>query len=116
MEDPITFDVWAVIAPGHKAQAEQRLHHARPELTRLQVLQAVTKSAATGNPLLLQQNVGWAAASECAEHVTPAFRELQLYQSGYGPDDQASMHWCPTHKLHYGGVLGCPVCRGDYVD
>jgi hypothetical protein len=83
-------------------------------LTRLQVLQAITRAVAGETPLLLHTDQGWLAAAVLAAPPPPGFRDVQLYQNGYGPEDRAHLQWCPMHHLYYGGIFGCHVCHGFY--
>lgn len=115
MEDPITFDVWGHLRLGMGKIARALLHEARPDASRLSILQSIAKEPTTPDGLLIVEDIGWGAAEEWRARASEAFERIEVYQSGYGPSRQARMQFCPIHHLYFGGVLGCPVCRGFYV-
>jgi len=112
MEGPITFGLWGWPDPARKADALDALLRARPEATRRQLLQAVSR----GQPILVAENLGWKNAQTLKTGLDLGFLDSKIFQSGYGPADQALLHECAVHLVYYGGVLGCPVCRQWHLE
>jgi hypothetical protein len=108
MEDPIVFDVWgtalstAIVVARALVGATGTAHPA--------VARSVMRSAASGTPMLIGTHLGWDAARALRGQANTGYRDVRVYQAGYGPTLQTGTQHCQTHDLYHGGVLGCPVC------
>lgn len=106
MEGPITFDLWGWPDPAHKMDVLHALSTTRPEATHREVLQAIARK----QPILIAENLGWKDVQALQSSLPSAWLDTRVFQSGYGPADQAVLRQCLVHQIYYAGVLGCPVC------
>jgi hypothetical protein len=111
MEDRIAFDLWGGVIPELKERALETIGDLRPELTRPAILRELILAPAPGRWTMIAQNLEWDTVRTLREQVITCFAHPQAYQAGYGPSDRDRLKECPVHRLFYGGVLGCPVCR-----
>lgn len=109
MEGPITFDVWADVVPASEQLALELLSSLRPELSRLAVLQALSRGK-RGCQIELSTELGWTDAQTVKSKATGVFGNVEVYQSGYTPAEKQRLHLCALHSVLYAGSLGCPVC------
>lgn len=114
MEEPITFDVWGVPNIDGRPELVLSLTSAFPLMTRTAVLLAVNKSVRERTPMLLAEKLGWQAATDARGALVPFADDVEVFQAGWTPNELSRMAWCATHKLHFGGCLGCHVCRGFF--
>ncbi len=111
MEGRIAFDLWGDVIPEFKERALETIGDLRPELTRPAILRELILAPAPGRWIMIAQNLEWDTMRTLREQVITCFAHPQAYQAGYGPSDRDRLKECPVHRLFYGGVLGCPVCR-----
>lgn len=71
-------------------------------------------SLASAGPFLLAPLAGWGEASALREGPPEWAEEVSVFQAGYGPATDR-LSFCARHRLWYGGVLGCHVCRDFHV-
>jgi hypothetical protein len=116
MEDPVTFDIWALVDPEHKPEAGSILGRMRPALDRAGILKAIVESTSRERAILVGEQLGWGSAQTSRRDLDGAFTNVRLFQSGYGPDDLPNLKLCAAHSLNYAGVLGCPVCGKRYAE
>jgi hypothetical protein len=110
MEDPIQFSIWGNPIAESRKSVENLLAVTRPHESRLNILRMISRAIAEDAPLRFAGPLGWAATQRL--RVDPMFRNVRVFQAGYGPDDQDSLGFCEIHAVFYGGCLGCPVCSG----
>lgn len=61
--------------------------------------------------MLVGEDLGWGDAEGLRRDAAQAFVDVRTAQHRVSPSAPSSHH-CTVHQLYYGGVLGCPVCRG----
>ena len=115
IEDSIEFDVWATAAAGDEAALLQFIMETRPASGRAEVLRAIKRASVARRMVVVTERRGWHAANSARGARAERVREVRVYPSGYGPDDDAAMRKCEEHGLYYAGVLGCPLCSGRFA-
>lgn len=111
MEDPVRIDLWGRLQPSKRDAALifLRAHGAYP--SEIELRKALVVAAREGPLMVLAQGLGYAAAMEAATAAGEMFDQLTYCQEDYGPD---APH-CQKHNFHFGGGLGCHICRGFYA-
>lgn len=112
MEDPVRFDIWCAEARADHDRIVEHLTDQYPHRTHLEVLQAA-RTAKSDSPVKMWRAVPWAEVERIRANSPIAFKTLQVFQEGYGPE-LGKTHNCERHDVRYGGTLGCHVCRGFY--
>ena len=110
MEDPISFDIWGVAASDLSTEATDALARIRPDLSRMQLLKNLVLSKSKGAPILLASNLAWPLVLGLKQELLALFGDVQIFQTGYGPQVQNLLLRCESHNLLHAGVHGCPVC------
>ncbi|MDB5310204.1 MAG: hypothetical protein JWO38_4406 [Gemmataceae bacterium] len=114
MENPVRFDLWAVVRPGVAAEAVAELRRLDPHLAEVEVRRRVSRSWREWTFIPLAGRVRWSQVL-AVRAAPPAWAgQLRCYQEGYSPDEPP-IGYCPEHDLHFGGCLGCHVCTGFFV-
>lgn len=112
MEEPIQFDLWGNPVAEFRKDVVDLLVAARPSESRSNILRLVSRAIANDAPLCFAGPLGWAAAQRLRLGASSMFRNVRMFQAGYGSAEQESLGFCETHEVFYGGCLSCPVCDG----
>jgi len=111
MEDPITFDLWGRPHPAHRESVKSLLAGTRPGLSRIALLKELVATT-HGGWLLIAEDQVWLDVQVLTAMADNIFESVRVYQCGWSPVDDDTLHLCATHALRHGGILGCQMCRG----
>lgn len=114
MEDPIQFSLWGKPTQKTRKRVEAMLAAAWPDEPRVNILRIVKRALATDTSVCFADSLGWSDTQKIRDNATELFSEIQVFQAGYGPDDEDSMSMCDVHSIFYGGCLGCPICDNTH--
>lgn len=114
MEDPVRFDIWCVVIPGHANEATDAIRRSTPNRREIDVRLDVNRSIVHGLPIRVHSGVAWQVATTFRGALPRWVVSCKICQEEWTPDDK-SLHYCGQHDFYYGGVLGCHVCTGFYV-
>jgi len=112
MEDPIRFDVWAKIAPSAREDALAALRANGVYVSEIELRKAVSESIRNDALVKVAKYLPLSTAENIMAN-SAWLSEPRLYQEGYSDSEKAQ--FCPKHELHFGGCLGCHICRNFYV-
>lgn len=113
MEEPIRFDVYAVILPELRGEAVKGLNESDIYQNEFEVRKAVMKSCSSSRHIQVARSLTWSEANQFKKRVSWC-NQFHFCQEGYWLDDKIT--YCYKHNLYYGGILGCHVCNGFYQD
>lgn len=115
MEDPIRFDVWAIIKGDLRQEAVDHLRNARPLLSMLEIRKEINKSVIQNQEIQIASSLTWPQVEIFRSQPEEWIATPSVFQEGYGPIDSHRLSLCSKHNLYFGGCLGCPVCKGFYA-
>ena len=112
MEDlPGFFDLWTTVPADRGEVAKQLLARANPELSRIEILRRVVRSRGTAVPMMLAEGRRWDETVALRALTIAHLGGASVFCMGYGPTDVPRLRYCASCDLHYGGIIGCLVCR-----
>jgi hypothetical protein len=112
MEDPVLIQVWGKVAPARRREATDLVRTNAVFSSEMELRKAVMNCLAKKSHILLSPALGYQAAQQLASAVEGMFDDITYTQQGYWP---MSAKFCNAHNYHYGGVLGCHLCRGFFT-
>ena len=113
MEDPIRFDVWAKIIPAQRGDALAAIGAQKVFPSEIELRKAINNALRTKGFIQVAKALAYAPALDFIKHSADFLSQPTLFQEGYGPNNRTA--YCEKHNVHFGGCLGCHVCRGFYV-
>lgn len=112
-EDPIRYDIYANVGSDGRELAKQWFRD-NTDKSNHDMLIDLNAAITQNTKLLLIGSLDYKNAIEYDSNAPGFMIDVQIYQEGYGPNDDSSDYHsiCDMHKIHYFGILGCPVCEG----
>lgn len=114
MEDPIDFDVWCRLQPGHMKEAAAwtaKMHG----IALVDAYKSVQESSLGDGYVQIYVRCGWSDIPKLRGNL-PDFAQKDtcaITESSYRPAE------CPRHCLHHSlryAIESCPICSGFYID
>lgn len=105
MEEPVLIHVWGKLVPAKRREATDVIRAGAVFPNEIELRKAVMKC-------LREKSHIQQAAQQLAAAVEGVFDEITYTQEVYGPNSE----FCHAHKFHFGGVLGCHICSGFFVE
>jgi len=114
VEDPIRFDIWGTVIPTRREAALIAARERGGYVSEIELRKAIGASCRSKIPVRVAKSVSYSLAMDFMRHSSASLHGQALYQEGFTPEDQTA--YCEKHCFHFGGCLGCHVCRGFYVE
>jgi hypothetical protein len=113
VEDPVRFDVWALVVPSRREEAVDILRAASPNESELAVRLLVNGAVRRSERVLVARGLGYAAAREVVDSPGAAFHGARLVQAHDTYRDD--MAFCLRHGLSHRQGARCNVCWDFFV-
>ena len=110
MEDPVQFDILALIRQNRQRDAEKALTLTLG-LPRLDLLKLINRST-KGEKMTIARALSWSEVEHFRRNVPDWVEEYSICQEFYTPE--SATEYCPIHDLRFGGCIGCHVCNNFY--
>lgn len=110
MEDPINFDLWCRVDKQDWPALREILRELASSSEWSGTLKRAAGQVARGGSVLLLHRARLGDIARQVASLPPSF-DCLVVQAGWDPTSP-NLERCADHDLLYGGVLGCPACRG----
>lgn len=114
MEDPVRFDVWGRIIPAQREAALATIRSQKLYPSEVELRKGVNNAARTGGLIRVAKSLPYLSALNFMSQSKHFLCDQALSQEDWVPKDGTT--YCEMHHFHFGGCLGCHVCRGVYVE
>jgi len=111
MEEPISFDVYGIIDTENRVKAVSETLESGIYSSEINARKSINEAIRKDKFTIISRKTGWGTAHKFIETCDWADK-LTLCQEMYYPGGEKS--FCKEHNLHYGGILGCHVCRNFF--